>query len=73
MFWIFNIIFNLKYLVVSVFCIGRHVQKDKRTALSHPFILSIKESRISDPIQIALILLDLQLNIEILQVTHVMD
>ena len=32
-----------------------------------------KEFRISDPIQIALILLDLQLNIEILQVTHVMD
>ena len=32
-----------------------------------------KESRISDPIQIALILLDLQLNIEILQVTHVMN
>ena len=33
----------------------------------------IKEFRISDPIQIALILLDLLLNIEILQVTHVMD
>ena len=32
-----------------------------------------KEFRISDPIQIALILLDLLLNIEILQVTHVMD
>ena len=32
-----------------------------------------KESRISDPIQIALILLDLLLNLEILQVTHVMD
>ena len=37
------------------------------------FLESNKESRISDPIQIALILLDLQLNIEILQVTHVMD
>ena len=47
-FWIFNIIFNLKYLVVSVFCINRLVQKEKRTALSHPFILSImREHRLS--------------------------
>ena len=37
---------------------------------NHKFI---KEFRISDPIQIALILLDLLLNIEILQVAHVMD
>ena len=36
-------------------------------------LLFNKEFRISDPIQIALILLDLLLNIEILQVTHVMD
>ena len=43
-----------------------------RVSANIPDILS-KEFRISDPIQIALILLDLQLNIEILQVTRVMD
>ena len=48
-FWIFNIIFNLKYLVVSVFCISRLVQKEKRTALSHLFNLSImREHRLSN-------------------------
>ena len=47
-FWIFNTIFNLKYLVVSAICITRLVQKEKRTALSHPFILSImREHRLS--------------------------
>ena len=47
-FWIFNTIFNLKYLVVSAICINRLVQKEKRTALSHPFILSImREHRLS--------------------------
>ena len=44
-----------------------------RTLALQRAVSNIKEFRISDPIQIALILLDLQLNIEILQVTHVMD